>query len=579
MSTTTELPAEIVAKANGWLSPLFDESTRTEVSRMLAGDPKELMEAFHADLEFGTGGLRGIMGVGSCRMNRYTVGMTTQGLANYLKKLFPGKQVSVAIAHDSRNNSRFFTETAAAVFSANGIAVNIFSELRPTPLLSFTVRHLKCQAGIVITASHNPPEYNGYKVYWEDGSQVVAPHDIGIIEEVRAVKGPQEVFFDANPSLITVLDESTENIYLEKIGTLLHAQQEIISSQPVFVYTPIHGSGITLVPKALKKFGFTNVHIVEEQSVPNGNFPTVKSPNPEEKDAMKMALDLAQKVRADVVVGTDPDSDRVGLAVPDEKGNYLLLNGNQTLSLLVYYQLCRWSEKGLLTGNQFVVKTVVTSELVADIARSFKVEYFDTLTGFKYMADVIRRLEGKRQFICGGEESFGCLIGDFVRDKDGVISTVVMGEMAAWAKSNNTSLWGIMLEIYQRYGVYHEQLLSITMKGLDGSKQIQAMMVRMRDNPPTELAGSKVKIIRDFKTGVCRNIFTAEETAIDLPSSNVLQFELEDGSMINARPSGTEPKIKFYFSMKAPFRGAGAYTEQVKELEVRMDRVKKELGL
>ena len=461
---STSISQEIMDKVAPWLTDQVDADTRKEVQRQIDEDPKNLIESFYTDLDFGTGGLRGVMGVGTNRINKYTIGAATQGLANYIKKQFTNQQSAVAIAYDSRNNSSFFAQTAADVLSANGIVVHLFSELRPTPLLSFAVRELKCQAGIVITASHNPSEYNGYKVYWEDGAQVLPPNDSGIITEVRAVGGISEINFNANISLIKPIGPEVEEAYFKKLNEIIHAKAEIkAASNLKLVYTSIHGTGITMVPKALNELGFANVLVVE-------------SPNPEEKDALQMALDLATKENADMLFGTDPDADRVGIAVRDDRGELILLNGNQTGSLLVNYQIQRRKERGMLTGKEYVAKTIVTTDLIEDISRKNNVTYYDTLTGFKYIAGVIREKEGKEFFIGGGEESYGYLVGEFVRDKDAVLSAVVIAEMAAWASANNTSLYNMLMDIYEEYGLYHEELVSITIKGMDGVAQIKQMM-------------------------------------------------------------------------------------------------------
>lgn len=571
---------EATEKAKSWLIPAVDKDTQSAVESLLAGDPKELLEAFYSDLEFGTGGLRGIMGVGSMRMNKYTVGIATQGLANYIKKQNSHQNVSVAIAHDSRNNSRFFAETAAAVLSANGISVHLFKELRPTPLLSFAVRELGCISGIVITASHNPKEYNGYKVYWKDGAQVLPPNDTGIIAEVRAVGSIDNVNFNGNPSLIHAIEDSLEQTYLEKLGSIIHSRDAIKKEHDLkVVYTSLHGTGITMVPQALKNIGFTNIILVEEQAVPDGNFSTVVSPNPEEKEALELGLNLAEKENAALLIGTDPDADRVGLAVRDHNDKMVLLNGNQTGSLLVYYQLIQWRSKGLLDGKQYVAKTIVTTNLIEEIAKAFEVKWYDTLTGFKYIAGVIGEKEGIETFIAGGEESYGYSVGEFVRDKDAVLSAVVLCETAAWCASNNSSLWNLLMEMYEKFGLYHEKLISITMKGLDGLQQIQNMMIRLRSEPPTSLGGSKVISIIDVQNSFVTDLATGHQTKLDLPKSNVLQFILADGSKISARPSGTEPKIKFYLSMKEKFEGRDQYYAQTSKLEEKMNTIRQELGI
>lgn len=574
------IPSEILEKAQSWLIDSVDEATQNEIKALIAQDPKTLIESFYTDLDFGTGGLRGVMGAGTNRINRYTIGMATQGLANYILSKFSKEESSVAIAYDSRNNSKFYAQTAADVLSANGIKVFVFSELRPTPLLSFAVRELGCKAGIVITASHNPPEYNGYKVYWEDGAQVLPPHDKGIIDEVRAVQGISAVKFTANSALIHTIDASVEKAYLKKLNEVILSKEEIKSASGLkIVFTPIHGTGITMVPKALNALGFANVLLVEEQAVPDGNFPTVKSPNPEEKDALQMALDLAQRENADMLFGTDPDADRVGIAVRNDSNELILLNGNQTGSLLVWYQISRRKAKGLLKGNEYVAKTIVTTDLIEDIAKSFQIPWYDTLTGFKYIAGVMREREGKEFFIGGGEESYGYLVGEFVRDKDAVLSSVVIAEIAAWAHANNTTMYGLLMDIYEQYGLYHEELVSITIKGMDGVEKIKSMMSNLRSNPPQMLGGSKVKEIRDIASGEKKLIASGDVQKMDLPSSNVLQFVLEDGSKVSARPSGTEPKIKFYFSIKEKFGGRLNYASQVERIKQRIETIKSELGV
>lgn len=575
-----EISAEIQAKVNAWLTPEVDDATQQAIKDMMVNDPKNLIESFYTDLDFGTGGLRGVMGPGTNRINRYTIGMATQGLANYIKSQFPVSQSSVAIAYDSRNNSEFFARTAADVLSANDIRVKLFKELRPTPLLSFAVRELKCQAGIVITASHNPPEYNGYKVYWEDGAQVLPPHDTGIIKEVRAVNGIGAVNFKAKEYLIDFIDDKVEQAYFKKLNEIILSKEEIKKASNLkVVYTSIHGTGIAMVPKALKELGFANVLIVEEQAVPDGNFPTVHSPNPEERDALNLALQLAEKENADMLFGTDPDADRVGIAVRNDKHELILLNGNQTGSLLVYYQISQRKNRNLLKGNEYVAKTIVTTDLIEDIAKSFNIPWYDTLTGFKYIAGVMREKEGKEFFIGGGEESYGYLVGEFVRDKDAVLSSVVIAEMAAWASANNTSLYGMLMDIYAQYGLYHEELVSITIKGMDGVEKIKSMMTELRAKPPVSLGGSEVVEVRDIATAIRKNLKSGEETKMDLPTSNVLQFVLADGSKISARPSGTEPKIKFYFSIKEAFEGREHYKTQVDRIKKRMDTIRGELGV
>ena len=574
----TQISQEILDKAASWMSNDVDAQTQAEVKALLENDPKLFLESFYTDLDFGTGGLRGIMGVGTNRINKYTIGIATQGLANYIKKQFPNQTSKVAIAYDSRNQSSFFARVTADVLSANGIEVHLFSELRPTPLLSFAVRELGCQSGVVITASHNPKEYNGYKVYWEDGAQVLPPHDKGIIQEVRAVKGVTDVKWEANASLIHAISDDVENAYLQKLNDIILSKEEIKSANNLkVVYTSIHGTGITMVPKALNALGFANLLIVESQAVADGNFPTVHSPNPEEKEALQLALDLAKAENADLVLGTDPDADRVGIAVRDDRGELILLNGNQTGSLLVYYQIMRRNQKGMMKGNEYVAKTIVTTDLIEDIAREHGIPWYDTLTGFKYIAGVMREKEGKEFFIGGGEESYGYLVGEFVRDKDAVLSSVVIAEMAAWASAHGLSLYEMLMNIYDQYGLYHEELVSITIKGMDGVEKIKQMMIDLRTNPPKELGGSAVVEIRDISNSSAKNLVTGETRALDLPSSNVLQFVLADGSKISARPSGTEPKIKFYFSIKEKFEGKANYRTQVSRIKDRINAIKEQV--
>ncbi|MBR5602863.1 MAG: phospho-sugar mutase [Bacteroidales bacterium] len=543
---------EIIERAKVWLSEKYDTETRTQVQELIDNNPDELLESFYKNLEFGTGGLRGIMGVGTNRMNTYTVAMATQGFANYIKKMFPDiQQPQIAIAYDCRNNSKEFAKTSAEVMSANGIKVYIFNALRPTPELSFAIRELKCQAGIVITASHNPKEYNGYKAYWEDGGQLVSPHDKNVIAEVEKITNFSMVNFNADENLIEYLDEKFDDIYINKILNLSLTPECIKKQQDlVFVYTPIHGTGGQIIPKLFKKAGFKNIHCVEEQMIVDGNFTTVVSPNPEEKAALTLAIEKAKKVNADVVLATDPDADRVGIAVKDENGEFVLLNGNQTAALLTYYLLTRWNELGKLSGNEYIVKTIVTTELLFDMANKYNVKKFDVLTGFKFIADTILN-NPNMTFIGGGEESYGFLIGDFVRDKDANSACYMVAEIAAWAAEQNKTLYQILKEIYIEFGFYKEGLLSLTKKGISGSEEIKNMMLRFRNEPPKEILGSKIVMIKDYKTSICKDITTNREDTINLPKSDVLQFFTEDGTKISIRPSGTEPKIKFYFGTKA----------------------------
>ncbi|WP_375419314.1 phospho-sugar mutase [uncultured Hymenobacter sp.] len=555
------LTSEIQQRITSWLTADYDADTQAEIRRLQAENQDDsLNDAFYRSLEFGTGGLRGLMGPGSNRMNRYTLGMATQGLCNYLNKSFPGQEIKVAVAHDSRNNSRVFAETAAGVFSANGITVYLFEALRPTPELSFAIRHLGCQSGCVITASHNPKEYNGFKVYWEDGSQVVAPHDKNIITEVNAISSVTEVKFQANDALIKYVSTEIDAAYLAQVKQLSINPAAIAAQHDLgIVYTPIHGSGITLVPGALAAFGFTNVSVVEAQATPDGNFPTVVSPNPEEKAAMQMALDQAKKQNADIVLATDPDADRVGVGVKDDKGDWVLLNGNQTAALLTYYLLSAREKAGRLTPQDYIVYTIVTSDILGDVARHYGVKSYQTLTGFKYIAGLMREFEGSQTYIGGGEESYGFLIGDFVRDKDAVSACAMIAEMAAVAKAAGRTLYQEMTQMYAQYGLYVEDLISLTKKGQRGAEEIQEMMAGLRQSPPARIADLAVVEIRDYQTGKIFNLRTVLETETGLESSNVLQFILEDGSKISARPSGTEPKIKFYFSVKEPMESVADF--------------------
>ncbi len=543
---------EIIERAKVWLSDQYDSKTRKQVQDLIDNNPEELLECFYKNLEFGTGGLRGIMGIGTNRMNSYTVAMATQGFANYIKMMFPNiQQPQIAIAYDCRNNSKEFAQTAAEVMSANGLKVFIFNSLRPTPELSFAIRELKCQAGIVITASHNPKEYNGYKAYWEDGGQLVSPHDKNVITEVEKITDFSMVNFNSNEKLIEYLDEKFDDIYINKILDLSLSPESIKKQDNlVFVYTPIHGTGGQIIPKLFSKAGFKNIHCVEEQMIVDGNFPTVVSPNPEEKAALTLAIEKAKQVNADVVLATDPDADRVGIAVKDENGEFVLLNGNQTAAILTYYLLTRWNELGKLTGNEYIVKTIVTTELLFDIANKFNVDKFDVLTGFKFIADKILN-NPEKTFIGGGEESYGFLIGDFVRDKDANSACFMIAEIAAWAAQQNKTLYQILKEIYIEFGFYKEGLLSLTKKGISGSEEIKNMMHRFRNDPPKEILGSKIIEIKDYKSSICKDINLKTENTINLPKSDVLQFFTEDGTKISIRPSGTEPKIKFYFGIKA----------------------------
>jgi phosphoglucomutase len=581
MANTTIDPA-ILKRAQAWLNDKnIDDDTKARISKMIENNPAELAESFYADLEFGTGGLRGIMGDGTNRMNKYTVGMATQGLANYLKQVFANEpEIRIAIAHDSRNNSSYFTKIAADVLSANGIVVYLFKELRPTPELSFAVRYLHCHSGIVITASHNPKEYNGYKVYWNDGAQLVPPHDKNVIIEVQKIASIAEVNFNADPMKINILDDSIDNEFLTVSKSYSLAPEVIVPQKNMkIVYTPLHGTGITLVPKGLKNYGFENIHIVEEQAISDGNFPTIVSPNPEEKAAMQMALNKAKAINADLILATDPDADRIGVGVKDSDGNYILLNGNQTAALLTYYLVKQWQLKGKLKGNEYIVKTIVTSELISDIAKSAEIEYFDVLTGFKWIADVIRKYDGKKTFIGGGEESYGFMIGDFVRDKDAITACCIFAECAAWAASKGKSLYELLLDIYLEYGLYKENLVNVVKKGMSGQAEIKAMMEGFRANPPKEIAGSEVRLMNDYELRRSTDIVSGNITPIELPKSDVLQFFLRDGTKISMRPSGTEPKIKFYFSVKGNLSNVGDFKKTEAKLDGRIEEIIVAMGL
>lgn len=570
----------ILQKAKAWTEAPFDEKTRTEVSMLFEDNLRELEDAFYRDLEFGTGGLRGIMGPGTNRMNRYTVAMATQGLANYLKKSFPGEQIKSAIAYDCRNNNTVFAQVTADVLTANGIYVYLFDDLRPTPELSFAIRKLGCHSGIVVTASHNPKEYSGYKVYWNDGAQLVAPHDHNVIREVQAISNLADVNMEGNPALQEIIGMDIDTAYIQQMadGSLSpdsvarHAQMKI-------VYTPIHGTGVHLVPMALHAFGFKNIIHVPEQDVVSGDFPTVHSPNPEEPAALTLALAKAEETRASLVMATDPDSDRVGIAVRNRRGEMELLNGNQTAAILIYYLLHQWKENGLLSGKEFIVKTIVTTELLKDIAEDHGVHIFNTLTGFKYIAEIIRLNEGKMKFIGGGEESYGYLIGDQVRDKDAVASCCFIAEAAAWALDQGMSLYELLMHIYKRYGLYLERLLSITRKGKEGAEEIQAMMTRFRLNPPLTLNGSQVIRMVDYHTDRDMDMLHGSIQSTGLPTSDVLQFFTAAGDTITIRPSGTEPKIKFYFGVKGAI-GANEDPETViHRLDNHIALIRKDMGL
>ena len=565
------MDAGIQAKIDQWLNGNYDQQTKATIKELAEKNPTELTDSFYRNLEFGTGGLRGIMGVGSNRMNKYTVGMATQGFSNYLKATYPGKEIKVAIAHDSRNNSRFFAETTANVFAANGIKVYLFEALRPTPELSFTIRHFGCQGGVVCTASHNPKEYNGYKAYWNDGGQLVPPHDKNVITEVDKISSVDEVKWSGGEANITLIGKEIDDLYTEMVKGL-SVYPDVIARQKdlKIVYTPIHGTGIMLVPKVLETFGFTNVHVIEEQSKPDGNFPTVNYPNPEEADAMAYGLKLAKQLDADILLGTDPDADRVGIGVKDDSGNWVLMNGNQTAVLAFNYMIEARKAKGLAAPNDMVVKTIVTTELIDEIARQNDINCYNVLTGFKWIAELIKEKEGKENYVVGGEESYGLMIGSQIRDKDAVSAVALLCEMAAYEKDKGRSLYQKLIDLYVEYGFYKEHLISITKKGMDGQQQIAAMMEGYRNNPPKTINGSPVVMLLDYELQKGKNPQTGEEWTIDLPKSNVLQFVLEDDSKISARPSGTEPKIKFYFSVNTTLADAKSFDKESAALDARI---------
>ncbi|MGD9993300.1 MAG: phospho-sugar mutase [Salinivirgaceae bacterium] len=574
------LLSEVKAKANAWLEGNYDDETKKQVRYLLENDETELIESFYRELEFGTGGLRGIMGVGTNRMNIYTVGMATQGLSNYLLQQFAGQEISVALAHDNRNNGRLFCETAAQIFTANGIKVYLFDALRPTPELSFAIRHLGCKSGVVVTASHNPKEYNGYKVYWDDGGQIVAPHDKNIIGEVQKIKSVDEVKWNGDKAKIVSIGADVDKAYLDALMTV-SLSPEIIARQKdlKIVFTPIHGTGVKLVPQALKAVGFENIINVPEQDITDGNFPTVHSPNPEESAALTMALEKAKASDADLVMATDPDADRVGIAVKNHEGEFELLNGNQTGAFLLYYLLTKWKEKGKITGREYVVKTIVTTELIAAMAKDFHVEYYDVLTGFKYIADIIKQNEGFKKFIGGGEESYGYLAGDFVRDKDAVMSCMLIAEATAWAKDQGKTVFDVLAEIYMKYGFYKETLVNLVKKGKTGAEEIQKMMETFRNQTPTEINGSTIIKVKDYLLQVESDFLTGGKRKISLPESNVLQFFTADGSKISVRPSGTEPKIKFYLGTKEKLSHAADYKKVEQELDAKLASLSKALGI
>ena len=578
-----KLLKQVYAKAKAWLSPEYDEDTRKGVQELLdKKNPTDLIEAFYKDLEFGTGGLRGIMGVGTNRMNQYTVGAATQGLANYLKKEFADlPEIKAVIGHDCRNNSRRFAEISADIFSANGIKAYLFPDLRPTPEVSYAIRKLGCQSGIVITASHNPKEYNGYKAYWNDGAQVIGPHDHNIIAEVNAIASVKDIHFTRNPKLIQTLDETMDKEFIQDLLTISLSPESIERQKAIkIVYTPIHGTGGTLIPDALKAMGFKNVIHVAEQDIVSGDFPTVVSPNPEEAAALKMAVDKARETGAELVMASDPDADRVGAAVRNESGEFVLLNGNQTLLILLYYLITRWRETGKLSGKEYIAKTIVSTELVDNIAKKNGIKLYDCYTGFKWIADVIRQNEGKGIYIGGGEESYGFLAEDFVRDKDAVSACMLLAEIAAWAADNGKSIYQLLQDIYVEYGFSNEKGISVVKQGKSGAEEIEAMMKNFRENPLLEIAGSKVVFIKDFAKLTGKDLIENETVSLDMPTtSNVLQYFTEDKTKVSIRPSGTEPKIKFYIEIHSKVSSTEELSAAETAAEAKIEEVRKSLGI
>ena len=569
----------IKQKIDQWISGNYEQSVKDEILRLQKDHPDDLIDAFYKNLEFGTGGLRGIMGVGTNRINKYTIGMATQGYANYLKKCF-GENVKVAVAHDCRNNSRFFAETTASVFAANGIKVFLFEALRPTPELSYAIRHLQCQGGVVCTASHNPKEYNGYKAYWDDGAQMVSPHDENVIKEVEKIASVDDVKWSGGEANIVIIGKDFDESYLDMVAAL-SVYPEICKAQHdlKIVYTSIHGTGITLVPQVLEKFGFDNVHIVDEQRVPDGNFPTVVYPNPEEKEAMSIGLKMAKQLDADILLGTDPDSDRVAIGVKNNEGEWVLMNGNQTAVLAFNYLIEARKAKGIALPNDMVIKTIVTTEMIDTIAKSNEVACYNVLTGFKWIAALIKEKGDKENYIIGGEESFGLMIGDQVRDKDAISAVALLCEMAAYEKNKGRSLYAKMIDLYIQYGMFKEDLISITKKGMNGAAEISQMMQGYRDNPPTTIDGVAVTELLDYELQLGKNLQTGKSWKIDLPKSNVLQFVLTDRTKISARPSGTEPKIKFYFSVNTTLEKKDDFSAAEKFCNNKIARIVDEMGL
>lgn len=573
----------VIDKAQEWLDGNYDLATKAEVKAMMDKEDKtELIDAFYRDLEFGTGGLRGIMGAGTNRMNIYTMGAATQGLSNYLLQEFSNlDEIKVVIGYDCRNNSRLFAEKSADIFSANGIKAYLFEDLRPTPEMSFAIREMGCQSGIILTASHNPKEYNGYKAYWDDGAQIIAPHDKNIIDEVNKIKSIDDIKFDGNKDLIEIIGEEVDNKYIAKIKELSLSPDAVKNQKDLkIVYTPIHGTGVRLIPAALRAFGFENIINIPEQDVVDGNFPTVVSPNPEEPAALEMALAKARAIDADIVMASDPDADRLGIAVKNDKGEFILVNGNQTALLLTYYIITKWKENNLLDGKQFIVKTIVTSELLKEVAEKNGVECFDCYTGFKWIAAVIRELEGKKKYIAGGEESYGFLPEDWVRDKDAVSSCAIMAEMAAWAKDNGKTVFELIQDIYLEYGFSQEKMVYIVRKGKSGADEIKKMMEDFRKTPPVSLAGSKMAVVKDYNILKAINMADGSTTDLDFPAtSNVLQFFTEDGSKVSVRPSGTEPKIKFYFEVKGKFSSRDGYVQAQNDALAKIEKIVADLKI
>ncbi|MGJ5641587.1 phospho-sugar mutase [Formosa sp. S-31] len=568
---------QLLERVNTWLTETFDEDTKTHIKDLIASNPTELKESFYKDLEFGTGGMRGVMGIGTNRINKYTLGKNTQGLSNYLHKSFPNETIKVAIAYDCRHNSKSLAKVVANVFSANNIEVYLFEDLRPTPELSFALKHLECHCGIVLTASHNPPEYNGYKVYWQDGGQLVPPQDGEIIKEIDALDY-SEIKFEENDDLIHLIGKEVDDAFVNaSVKTGSFTTDEARDGLKI-VFTPLHGTSITTIPETLKRAGYKHVHIVKEQETPNGDFPTVKSPNPEEPEALKMALDLAEDTQADIVIGTDPDSDRLGIAVRDLDNNMILLNGNQTMLLMTDFLLKQWKAKDKLKGNEFIASTIVSTPMMHQLAKAYNVDYKIGLTGFKWIAKMIKDFP-EQDFVGGGEESFGFMVGDFVRDKDAVTSTLLACEIAAQAKANGSSFYQELLNLYVAHGLYKERLISLTKKGIEGAQEINQMMVDARENPMTEIGGSKVIKVEDYQSSVAKNLVEGTETTIDIPKSNVIIYYTEDGTQVALRPSGTEPKIKFYISVNTTLDSTGNFDAAQQILETKIESIIKDMKL